>query len=312
MEQEMQDIWQVLGIEPTEDIIAIKRAYTAKAHTMNPEDEPDRFRELHDAYRTALSVAKGEISIQTAPIGQDSEAKTRPVSAEEQTEPKKDEYDFGDVENLASSKDVTANAIIDEILELRQTNKLNSKQELVAIPDKMKFDLATVMFGKYRELVYVTGNIGMWYAFFDEPLITYCSKGRGFRSFILGAFPPGSKDRNKIEEIMEERGFKSNEAHYVESVPDDPARKKRDRIVIIVLVLFILVIIAAIVVFIVFSGMSRNEIILSLSAVGAGFLLSILMIPLNISFYGMRGGDQNGYHRNRSGNDKQSGMRMER
>ena len=46
--------WSVLGIEPTDDIRAIKRAYTALAHKISPEDEPEKFREIHDAYKSAL------------------------------------------------------------------------------------------------------------------------------------------------------------------------------------------------------------------------------------------------------------------
>ncbi len=50
--------WSVLGIEPTDDIRAIKRAYAALAHKISPEDEPEKFRKIHDAYKNALFYAE--------------------------------------------------------------------------------------------------------------------------------------------------------------------------------------------------------------------------------------------------------------
>ena len=50
--------WNVLGIEPTNDKKAITLAYrSALAHT-NPEDKPEEFMKLREAYEEALSLAK--------------------------------------------------------------------------------------------------------------------------------------------------------------------------------------------------------------------------------------------------------------
>ena len=38
----MKNIWKILNIEPTKDVNEIKRAYTALAHQINPEEEPDK------------------------------------------------------------------------------------------------------------------------------------------------------------------------------------------------------------------------------------------------------------------------------
>lgn len=50
--------WQVLGLSPCGDPAAVKRAYAEKAKTCHPEDHPDQFRVLHEAYREALRYAK--------------------------------------------------------------------------------------------------------------------------------------------------------------------------------------------------------------------------------------------------------------
>lgn len=52
------NIWAVLGISPTTDITAIKQAYAARAKEWHPEDHPEEFRELRNAYRIAVAYAK--------------------------------------------------------------------------------------------------------------------------------------------------------------------------------------------------------------------------------------------------------------
>jgi len=49
--------WDILGIEQTTDIKKIKRAYAAAAKKNNPEEFPEQFRKIHDAYKQALKYA---------------------------------------------------------------------------------------------------------------------------------------------------------------------------------------------------------------------------------------------------------------
>ncbi|AJQ29476.1 heat shock protein DnaJ domain protein [Pelosinus fermentans JBW45] len=50
--------WNLLGIEPTDDIRLIKRAYADKLKIFHPEEDPDEFSKLQEAYRQALSQAE--------------------------------------------------------------------------------------------------------------------------------------------------------------------------------------------------------------------------------------------------------------
>lgn len=52
------EIWEILGLEPTEDISAIKRAYAQKTKTCHPEENPEGFLELRKAYQAAISYAE--------------------------------------------------------------------------------------------------------------------------------------------------------------------------------------------------------------------------------------------------------------
>lgn len=47
------DIWQRLGIKETDDLAAIKRAYHIKLRDCHPEDDPEGFRLLREAYEAA-------------------------------------------------------------------------------------------------------------------------------------------------------------------------------------------------------------------------------------------------------------------
>lgn len=52
--------WRVLGLTATRDELEIRRAYAEALKTCNPEESPDRWRELHTAYRAALEYARGD------------------------------------------------------------------------------------------------------------------------------------------------------------------------------------------------------------------------------------------------------------
>ncbi|WP_421220784.1 hypothetical protein [Aeromonas enteropelogenes] len=47
------DIWQRLGLQETDDLAAIKRAYHIKLRDYHPEDDPEGFRLLREAYEEA-------------------------------------------------------------------------------------------------------------------------------------------------------------------------------------------------------------------------------------------------------------------
>ncbi len=59
----MNEIWEVLGIAPTGDKRAIRSAYSVLVKQCHPEEDPQGFKRLHEAYQAALAYAAGKENI---------------------------------------------------------------------------------------------------------------------------------------------------------------------------------------------------------------------------------------------------------
>ncbi len=65
--------WQKLGITPTSDKRTIKRAYSIALKSCHPEDDPEGFQQLNEAYQWALSYAADAVAEDEAPAPQNSD-----------------------------------------------------------------------------------------------------------------------------------------------------------------------------------------------------------------------------------------------
>ncbi|MDQ0455894.1 hypothetical protein [Rhizobium paknamense] len=93
-------VWHELGLEPTSDERAIKKAYALKLKTVRPDEDPQGFQRLNECYKAALAMAKEglrraeEQSIQSVsvaislPEDLDNPVEPAPAHAPEQTERK--------------------------------------------------------------------------------------------------------------------------------------------------------------------------------------------------------------------------------
>jgi len=75
------DIWDILGIAPTTDVRLIRKAYAELSKKHHPEDDPEMWGRISEAYRVATSYAKSSmpravenvIAIENAPSDDSSE-----------------------------------------------------------------------------------------------------------------------------------------------------------------------------------------------------------------------------------------------
>jgi hypothetical protein len=64
-------IWAVLGIEPTADLLAIKRAYAVRLKRTRPDDDAQAYQALREAYEQAQQWARWQAEEVDAPDGAD-------------------------------------------------------------------------------------------------------------------------------------------------------------------------------------------------------------------------------------------------
>lgn len=213
--------WSVLGIEPTNDVQAIKRAYTSLAHGVNPEDNPEKFREIHDAYKAAVDFAKSGILS---------------VDDSDPTE-NKDRYDYNQLSNGSNPKETAVDNLIDEIVFFKETNNLTSFQDLSNTPHNVKLELAITLLELYGELAQATDDASVWYTFFDEPLVKYAGQ-YGLYDLAKDYYQKGTAAHEKINEIISElyspRIIEENE-HIGES-------SKKDKGFIVFIIVFVILI----------------------------------------------------------------------
>lgn len=88
-------MWNILGIEPTKDIREIKRAYARLAKQYNPEEHPEEFKRIFDAYKSASALARSVNERRSDPIVAITAAATE---AKEQQEPLQPEFNFTSVD----------------------------------------------------------------------------------------------------------------------------------------------------------------------------------------------------------------------
>ena len=64
------NIWKILGIEPTQDVKVIRKRYTELVRLYHPEDQPELYQEIVQAYQEALAYAR------SSKIGPESDTRT--------------------------------------------------------------------------------------------------------------------------------------------------------------------------------------------------------------------------------------------
>ncbi|MCH5343208.1 MAG: J domain-containing protein [Acetatifactor sp.] len=95
------NIWEILGIERTTDLKEIKRAYARRAKQWHPEEYPEEFQRLQNAYKWAKAYA------QSGRSNTFSEQKIE----EEKTEEKKTEEEEAEEKNTKQEENSWENAI---------------------------------------------------------------------------------------------------------------------------------------------------------------------------------------------------------
>ena len=52
--------WEILGMEPTHDVKAIRKRYSDLVRLYHPEDQPEIYQQIVEAYQSALREARSK------------------------------------------------------------------------------------------------------------------------------------------------------------------------------------------------------------------------------------------------------------
>ena len=183
--------FEILGIEPTKDKTAIKQAYSKLAHDTNPEDDPDGYAKLHEAYRAALDYASDKV----VPYEFIDEIE-EPDECEESEKPK---FDFSSVRPDNPALALEIGEITIQIEKLKNESKTNSFADLFKRSDIELCEIAVELFKLYSALAVKEDDMFVWDVFFEEPLIKVIIKESKFRTYIIDSFLEGDLNRQIIE-----------------------------------------------------------------------------------------------------------------
>ncbi len=150
-------IWHILEMEPTKDEDALKAQYHKRLTTTNPEDDPEGFRCLREAYEAAVELAR------------------RPETEEEEEQ---DEYDLW----LQGAEEIYTN--------YRRRNDIGAWMELFSDPLCVALDTADM--ARDRLLIYLMRHVYMSRTIWA--LIENTFRIKEDREVLLETFPPDYLD----------------------------------------------------------------------------------------------------------------------
>ena len=151
--------WEILGIEPTTDVKLIRRRYAELVRLYHPEDQPEIYQQIVEAYQSALREARSKKTRQES--GGSEASSTRQINEQEnrttnsatnsldfelfKSEEKTEQVytaqpslDFGDVHETAASNEIY-NEPVAPRLNFETVNEDTSSQEVAASRNVLDF-----------------------------------------------------------------------------------------------------------------------------------------------------------------------------
>ena len=151
--------WEILGIEPTHDVKLIRRRYAELVRLYHPEDQPEIYQQIVEAYQSALREARSNRTRQES--GRSEASSTQQINEQEsrttnsatnsldfelfkseekteQVDTAQPSLDFGDVHETAASNE-TYKEPVDPSLNFETVNENTSSQEAATSKNVLDF-----------------------------------------------------------------------------------------------------------------------------------------------------------------------------
>ena len=151
--------WEILGIEPTHDVKLIRRRYAELVRLYHPEDQPEIYQQIVEAYQSALREARSKKARQES--GRSAASSTQQLNEQEnrttnsatnsldfesleseekteQVDTAQPSLDFGDVHETAASNETYKETAL-PLLNFETVNEDTSSQEVAASRNVLDF-----------------------------------------------------------------------------------------------------------------------------------------------------------------------------
>ena len=151
--------WEILGIEPTHDVKLIRRRYAELVRLYHPEDQPEIYQQIVEAYQSALREARSKKTRQES--GRSEASSTQQLNEQEnrtknsatnsldfesfeseekteQVDTAQPSLDFGDVHETAASNETYKETAL-PLLNFETVNESTSSQEVAASKNVLDF-----------------------------------------------------------------------------------------------------------------------------------------------------------------------------
>lgn len=164
--------WEILGIEKTTDVKAIRHAYAQLAKQCHPETEPEQFEQLYRVYQEALAFAKGKQQMPAVEHAQEKTAQKQNAKKEHTAERTEQNAQAGAsiFDGFANRSEDMDDVSAEPDMQIPDYIKKISKQGGAAIAEGMK---------AFREVFEAKGRKD-WKAFMTRPEFLRVQFDEGF------------------------------------------------------------------------------------------------------------------------------------
>ena len=277
----MQSCWEILGIERTNDKLEIRKAYTKLAHTISPEEDPEGFQRIHNAFKEALRYAgSGEfpIDIPQADIPSDKPGEAEPEKEEVPVLP----YDFSSVIDPNGDLPSDVKYWTELIASFKNDIGIETPEDVLRWKPGTMLQRSEMLFSLYKNLYACSHDKGTWDSFFEEPLIRHVIlfHNLDFSAILRDLVDKDPDEKFILDCFVEHRDTLNREAAAKAADEEEARTRKKDKKRAKWLALDILVIVAFWSVFIIMMVMETMFALF----LGIEFMLAELTLFLSFRF----------------------------